>query len=278
MPQRVSDKVRRTRSCGVRVRERQVYLTALSRTAPSSGPALTFSALVPDGDHRRGSFSGRVFPLWSDAEASEPNLRPALLAHLSTGHGQPVSAEDLFAYIAAVAADPAYIERFADSTAGRLAEPPRMPPDVMTYETTAQRLHVGSGLIEPVTAAVWHCEVSGKQVLVQWFSYRRKTRECPIIGDRRPPSPLGDIQPESWPAEYTTELLNLLNVLGLLVDLEPAAATLRERICAGPLLDAVAMQAQGLFTDAPVGPSERKRKARPSPRTPDPRLRQFDGF
>ena len=151
-------------------------------------------------------------------------------------------------------------------------------PDVMSYDATAQRLHVGSGFIEPVPAGVWHYEVSGKQVLVQWFSYRRKTRERPIIGDRRPPSPLGDIQPDSWPAEYTTELLNLLNVLGLLVDLEPSAAAMLERICAGPLLDAVAMQALGIFTDARVGPSERKRKARPSPPTPDPRSRQFDGF
>ena len=65
-------------------------------------------------------------------------------------------------------------------------------------------------------------------------------------------------------ASVTTKLLNLHNVLGLLVDLEPAADALLERICAGPLLDAVAMSAQGLFTGAPVGPSERKRKARPS--------------
>lgn len=43
-------------------------------------------------------------------------------------------------------------------------------------------------------------------------------------------------------------------------------------------LDAVAMQAQGLVADAPVGPSGRKRKARPSPSAPEPRLRQFDGF
>lgn len=26
--------------------------------------------------------------------------------------------------------------------------------------------------------------------------------QLPIIGDRRPPSPLGDIQPEHWPHEY----------------------------------------------------------------------------
>jgi hypothetical protein len=33
-------------------------------------------------------------------------------------------------------------------------------------------------------------------VLTQWFSYRKKNRERAIIGDRRPPSKLGDIQPD----------------------------------------------------------------------------------
>ena len=317
--------------------EHQLFITALSRTTPSSGPALSVTAPIPDLDHYNGR-GGRVFPLWANAEATRPNLHPALLAHVSTIYGRPVSAEDLFAYIAAVAAHPAYIEsfrkdlatpglripltadaatfadatalgrrvvwlhsfgeRFADATAGRPPGPPRLPPgrqpkvpvggaipsdaagmpDVMSYDATAQRLRVGSGCIEPVPAAVWHYEVSGKQVLVQWFSYRRKSRERPLIGDRRPPSPLGDIQPEAWPAEYTTELLNLLNVLGLLVDLEPAAAALLERICAGPLLDAVAMQAQGIFTGVPVSPSGRKRRASPSPAAPDPSAPQFDGF
>ena len=60
---------------------------------------------------------------------------------------------------------------------------------------------------------------SGKRVLTQWFSYRKKNRERPIIGDRRPPSKLGEIQPDRWLGEYTTELLNVLNVLGRLVAL-----------------------------------------------------------
>jgi hypothetical protein len=59
--------------------------------------------------------------------------------------------------------------------------------------------------------AVWQYEVSGKRVFTQWFSDRNRNRERPIIGDRRPPSKLGDIQPDHWPAEYTTELLNVLN-------------------------------------------------------------------
>ena len=58
-----------------------------------------------------------------------------------------------------------------------------------------------------------------------------------MIGDRRPPSPLETIQPDGWLAEYTTDLLDLLNVLGRLIALEPAQASLLDRICAGPLID-----------------------------------------
>lgn len=95
--------------------------------------------------------------------------------------------------------------------------------------------------------AVWHYEVGGKQVLLQWFNSRKREREKPQIGDRRKPSPLGDIQPDHWLAEYTTELLNVLNVLGLLVDLEPQAAELLERICSGPLLTEFSLRTQGAF-------------------------------
>ncbi len=145
----------------------------------------------------------------------------------------------------------------ADGKQGRPAEPPRLaasrrprvqaaiPPDADTlaYDAAQQRLLVGSGFIEHVPPAVWRYEVSGKQVLVQWFSYRRKTRARPIIGDRRPPSPLGAIQPEAWLADYTTELLHLLNVLGRLVELEPAQAALLEKICAGPQVTAADLPA-----------------------------------
>jgi hypothetical protein len=78
---------------------------------------------------------------------------------------------------------------------------------------------------------------SVKRVLTQWFSYRKKNRERPIIGDRRSPSKLGDIQPDHWLAEYTTELVNVLNVLALLVEREPDQAQLLEAICEGPTLE-----------------------------------------
>jgi hypothetical protein len=80
-------------------------------------------------------------------------------------------------------------------------------------------------------------------VLTQWFSYRGRNRDRPLIGERRQPSPLGDIQPDRWLAEYTTELLNVLHVLGRLVALEPAQADLLGCICAGPTLNEQALGA-----------------------------------
>lgn len=100
-----------------------------------------------------------------------------------------------------------------------------------------------------MTPAVWNYTVSGKQVLRQWFSYRKKDRERPIIGDRRQPSKLGDIQPDRWPAEYTTELLSLLNVLGRLVQLEPAQADLLERICAGTTIGEAELREGGALEE-----------------------------
>jgi hypothetical protein len=110
-------------------------------------------------------------------------------------------------------------------------------PDEIGYDESTNRLLVGKGFVDNVPPAVWRYEVSGKRVVTQWFSYRKKNRERPIIGDRRPPSKLGDIQPNHWLAEYTTELLNVLNVLAWLVTLEPTQAELLEAICDGPTHD-----------------------------------------
>lgn len=208
-----------------------------------------------------------------------------------------MSAEDFLAYLAAVAANPAYTarfqddlaqpglripitgdgklfakavelgrrviwlhtfgERFADKNADRPPGPPRLPkaqspripkagaipddpesmPDTIEYDEAKRRLLVGTGFIDNVPPEVWQYEVSGKRVLTQWFSYRKQDRTRPIIGDRRPPSKLGEIQPDHWLAEYTTELLNVLHVLALLVELEPDQKDLLEAICDGPTLN-----------------------------------------
>ena len=290
----------------------QVYLTALQAHSLSGGPAVTFSALIPDLHHYNGR-GGRVFPLWADRQCQSPNFKAGLLDEMADTLGASVSASDLMAYFGAVAAHPAYTarfqsdlvqpglrfpitadsslfaeaveigreviwlhcfgERFADTGAGRPNGAPRMPdgerpfipkggaiptdpdrfPDRIEYDASTCRLIVGDGYVENVPQPVWEYEVSGKQVLVQWFSYRRLDRSRPIIGDRRPPSPLEKIQPEGWLAEYTTELMNVLHVLARLVALEPLQADLLDRICDGPLLSGDDLRAAGAFDASGTG-------------------------
>ena len=282
-------------------------MTALQQASPTTGPAITFSAAIPDLHHYKGSFGGRVFPLWADRRQRRPNLKAGVLREVAITLGISVSASDLMAYFAAVAAHPAYTARFqsdlvqpgirfpvtaehllfleaveigqeviwlhcfgerlVDASAGRPNSPPRMPegkgpiipkegsiptsskrfPDRIEYDVASHRLRIGDGFIDNVPQAVWEYEVSGKQVLVQWFSYRRRDRSRPIIGNRRQPSSLGEIQPNSWLAEYTTELLNVLHVLGGLVALESRQADLLNRVCDGSLLSADGLRASGAF-------------------------------
>lgn len=176
-----------------------------------------------------------------------------------------------------------YGERFADPAAGRPKEPPRLPketapyvpkageipsspeplPEKMEYDPAARRLKIGKGYVENVTPEMWDYEVSGMNVLRQWFSYRRRDRTKAIIGDKRAPSPLDLTQPDHWLPEYTTDLLNLLNVLGRLVALEPAQADLLDRICAGPLRTAEELRNAGAFAmpDEKSAASKSKRKS-----------------
>jgi hypothetical protein len=249
-------------------------------------------------------------------------MLPSLLAER---YRRTITAPDVVAYVAGVAAHPAFTARFqddlstpglripltadsglftqaaklgrkviwlhtfgermADVTEGQPAEPPRLPkdkrphipangaiptdpenmPDSIDYDAEKHRLRVGHGYIDNVPPAVWRYEVSGKQVLTQWFSYRKKNRERPIIGDRRPPSPLGDIQPDHWLPEYTTELLNVLNVLGLLVQLEPTQADLLDKICSGPLISADELSAAGALELPPKQKKSTKKKNEASP-------------
>jgi len=124
-------------------------------------------------------------------------------------------------------------------------------PDEMTYDAGTRTLHVGKGRIENVPPAVWNYEVSGKRVLTQWFSYRKKDRVKPPMGDKRPPSKLGEIQPDGWLAEYTTELLNVLHVVGLLVKAEPEQAKLLDAIRAGSKITRGELEAAGALECPP---------------------------
>ena len=55
-------------------------------------------------------------------------------------------------------------------------------PDKLDYDAAKRRLIVGEGYVDNVPISVWQYDFSGKQVLVQWFSYRRRDRSRPING------------------------------------------------------------------------------------------------
>ncbi|WP_377267276.1 type ISP restriction/modification enzyme [Peterkaempfera sp. SMS 1(5)a] len=74
-------------------------LFAVVSEAP--GPAVVFSAELPDGHRQRGR--GAVLPLHRRPGGQEPNLAPGLLALLSDRLGLPVTAGDVAAWTAAVA-------------------------------------------------------------------------------------------------------------------------------------------------------------------------------
>lgn len=294
----------------------QIYLTSLMQVSPENGPAITITGLIPDLHHYKGSFGGRVFPLWRNADATDSNIRPKLLDFLGQTFGFEVRPEDLFAYITAISAHSGFTKRFKDdlSTPGihipltsdgslfveaveigrnviwlytfgermidpsktRPAQPPRqclakrpfipregsipnLPnemPNTIDYDANKKRLSIGSGFVENVEPEVWKYEVSGKQVLLHWFSYRKRDRNRPIIGDRRPPSHLDSIQSNHWSAEYTTELINVINVLSLLIDLEKVQTDILSRVCSGPMITKIILD----NAEALKIPAEKKRK------------------
>ncbi|MCO5999828.1 type ISP restriction/modification enzyme [Actinoallomurus rhizosphaericola] len=168
-----------------------------------------------------------------------------------------------------------YGERFTDPADGRPPGPPRAAsadrpkvqvaipgtaedmPDDISYDPDTATLHVGAGQIAPVRPEVWDYEVSGMRVIKKWFGYRKKNP----AGRRS--SPLDDIHLDTWPADYTTDLLQLLNVLTLCVELEPDQGQLLARVTAGPLVTVADLEAARVL---PVSAAVRKP---PAPEEPD---------
>ncbi|MEV0626786.1 type ISP restriction/modification enzyme [Nonomuraea wenchangensis] len=292
----------------------QIYLTAITDDAPSSGPAVTFAADIPDLHHYHAR-GGRVYPLWLDSDATHSNIAPGLVSFMNDILGASVSPEDLFAYLAGVVASPAFTStfrsdlsvpgirvpitrntslfqkardigrqilwlhsfgrRYIDVNADRPKNPPRLPdevapkvitaipsdddemPDSIRHDALRNELIVGSGIISNVTPEMYAYEVSSVNILGSWFHYRRKTQERTVMGDRRV-SPLLKINARSWPYSQTKELLDLLNIIGLLVSLESQQADLLNRILQEPIVTQSDLMHAGIL---PI-PEELKRQAK----------------
>lgn len=122
---------------------KQVYLTALEAHSPSSGPAVTFTGLVPDLHHYKGSFGGRAYPLWGDRVATQPNIKPALLTYLAKIYGCPIKAEEVIAYVAAIMAHPAFTTRFQSD----LVQPGLRVPITADVNLFAEAVALGNEVI-----------------------------------------------------------------------------------------------------------------------------------
>jgi hypothetical protein len=168
-----------------------------------------------------------------------------------------------------------YGERFASTTDGRPKGPPKIPgsrrprvvatipdtadqmPAEISYDPATETLRIGKGKIQPVPEQVWNYDVSGMRIIRHWFDYRKQNPRG------RWSSPLDDINPAEWPPRFTTELLELVNVLTWCVELEPHQAELLDRIYAAPMITVDDLELAKVF---PVPGSARKA---PSPEDPD---------
>ncbi|WP_165077234.1 MULTISPECIES: type ISP restriction/modification enzyme [unclassified Desulfovibrio] len=109
---------------------------------------------------------------------------------------------------------------------------PEEYPETFSYNESARTLMVGTGEFAPVSPAVYHFEVSGLKVVQSWLNYRMKEKSG------RKSSPLDDIRPLRWTAEYTEGLLRLLWVLEATLDTYPAQKALLDEILAGDMFTA----------------------------------------
>ena len=135
-------------------------------------------------------------------------------------------------------------------TDGRINDSEEGYPESIEHDADSHRLLLKTdtgkpaGAITNVTAKMWAYSVyRDTPLLKQWFSYRNKSRSRPDYGRER--SPLNNIRPKTWPSDYTTELLNVLNVIGLLIDLEPQQSAVLDRILEADLLTYDDLRAEG---------------------------------
>ncbi len=192
--------------------------------------------------------TGRIRPLYRRPGGTEPNLAPGLLDHLAARLGVRPAAPDVLAWILAtvrpdltipLTEDPGLWESGVDvgrrtlwpdaprrrapqgapvAAARTSARPCRSWPLGLRYDRDEETLHLDGGPHLPVPP-----EGLG---LLRWpgpGSWRPGSRPAPHRPSR---VTLAAIRPATWPQSWTSELLELITVLALLVELRPLRAEL----------------------------------------------------
>lgn len=185
--------------------QRQVFIIEQHAEPLEAGPALLFTAAVPDQHYFNGR-GGRALPLWRDAEGTEANIAPGLLGHLETA-GLPSAPEELVAYIAAVAAHPGFTSRFATE----LTTPGVRVPLTADRTLFDEAVELGSRII--------NLHTFGARAGVGPAKPRLEPGVRPKVGVAIPDSP--DEMPES--IGYDPETLTLSVGDGRIAPVSPAA-------------------------------------------------------
>lgn len=249
----------------------QLFLVEHGPVPQDTGPALSVTALLPDG-HSPAGRPGRIRPLFRRPGGAEPNLAPGLLALLRDRHGEAVTAGSVLAWTLAAARrtpDGCAVPLPADTarwTAGvelgrellrlqlrgaRGGERPRLPggrrpyvraavppaPAELSYDAGDEVLCLGTGRISPVPAGAWEFRVGGVRMLELWFG-----RRTPAPGARDAEG-LEAVRPRTWPQEWTSELLELITLLALLAELRPR----QEELADGPEIGVRELRAAGVL-------------------------------
>ena len=137
-----------------------------------------------------------------------------------------------------------YGERFTEGTNGAARVPagsarvtraidddPAAYPEDFSYDEPTSTLRVGGGLISPVEPRVWSYEVSGLKVVTSWLGYRMRSRRG------RRSSPLDEIQPSSWSAQMTRELLELLWIIEHTIEKQQEQVELLDDVLEGAVFE-----------------------------------------
>ncbi|MFJ8751246.1 type ISP restriction/modification enzyme [Streptomyces sp. NPDC102441] len=256
----------------------QVFAVEHGYVPQDSGPALSATALLPDG-HSPAGRPGRIRPLYRRPGGLEPNLAPGLAAELSARYGAPVTAGSVLAWaLAAARPSPAgpLVPLPADGAlwaqgvelgeellriqlrGARGGERPRLPggrrpyvraaipprPTGLDYDADDEALVLGEGRVSPVPVGAWDFRVCGVRMLELWFERRTETAEG-----------LAAVGPRGWPQERTSELLELITVLALLAGVRPRQDALRDRLDEEDVLTLDGLRAAGVL---PVPASARR--------------------
>ncbi|MFI8196769.1 type ISP restriction/modification enzyme [Streptomyces sp. NPDC085942] len=273
--------------------ERQLFAVEHAAAPEDPGPALSVTALLPDGYSPAGR-PGRIRPLFRRPGGTEANLAPGLSEllreRLGGGAGPDAFApEAVLAWILAAARPspagplaplPAEAGVWAAGVAlgreltrlqtrgARGGERPRLPggrrpyvraalparPSELSYDAGGEALIVGEGRIAPVPAAAWEFTVGGVRVLERWFGLRAAAA-AGLRADGEVPEGLDAVGARGWPREWTSELLELITVLALVDGAAGPRKELAARLDAGPLIGPAELRAAGVL---PVPVSARR--------------------